>query len=213
MKKNNRQQTERNFWEKQATKYDKRMKSFSLEYQRTVERVIEYIHEDSVVLDVACGTGIVSLEIAQYVDKIEAIDISPSMIEVAQQKAKQHKIENISFNVADAYRLKYPNKYFDIVLLVNILHVIKNPEIVLKEAKRLLKDDGILLISVECSGENPMNLFLLVQKIVKILGIIKYLHFYKYSDINSLLQKNKFKIVKTEHVADMSNNYFVVASL
>lgn len=211
MNENERVKNEQKFWEKQAASYDCRVIGFLQEYQKIIKQVKHYTRDDYTVLDVACGTGAISLEIAKYADKIEAVDISPNMIEIAKQKAKERGINNISFNIADAYHLPYSNNYFDIVILANALHVVKNPIAVLSEIRRTLKDDALLLLSVECSGEHSRSISLLMQRTVKLLGIIKYLHFYKFNDIYSLVQQAGFKIVKTEHLVNMSDNCFVVA--
>lgn len=211
--KEKRKQNEKRFWEKQAPLYDTRVGGYSVEYIKIITQVKRYMNKDSLILDAACGTGIISLEIAPCAGKVYATDISSNMVDAAKQKAKQAGIQNIYFDVADAYELPFTNKSLDIVLLANVLHVVKEPPVLLAEARRILKDDGVLLTATACSAEkgSGRNIILPVQRLVKFIGIIKYLHFYKKVEIDSLIHQAGFEIIDTENLSEMPGNYFVAA--
>ena len=59
-------------------------------------------------LDIGCGTGEFSRLLAQQIEKVIAIDLSPNMIEVAKQRSRQ--LPNIDFQVADVMRWEPPSR-------------------------------------------------------------------------------------------------------
>lgn len=61
-----RMKNEQIWGEGQAANYDSRMRGFLHEYQKIIEQVKHYTRDNYTVLDVACGTGAISLEIAKY---------------------------------------------------------------------------------------------------------------------------------------------------
>lgn len=101
------------------------------------------------VIEFGCGIGYFTKIIAKNAEHIIATDVSEEMLEIAKRELKDYR--NISFQVADCKTTNFPDKKFDTVLMVNLLHVIKNPTQALKESYRILKLEG-LLIAVDLTG-------------------------------------------------------------
>jgi len=80
---------------------------------------------------------------------IVATDISDDMLEMAKNQLKDYG--NITFKRADCKSNGFPDKEFDTVFMVNLLHVIENPSCALEESCRILKPGG-LLIAVDLTG-------------------------------------------------------------
>lgn len=91
------------------------------------------------------------------------------------------KNDNFTFLAGDAYRLPFKNSFFDIVICGEVLEHLEHPETCLREIKRILKDDGTVLISTP-NGSNP----------VTVLGRIfkKFKNSHKHSD-NSVFKESK----------------------
>ena len=101
------------------------------------------------VLDVACGTGDFSIAIAKAVRKGEVIgvDISKEMLEVMRQKVLKNKLESIiSQEVGDGEALRFPDGSFDRVVNAFGIRNFENREKGLREALRVLKPGGRLVI-------------------------------------------------------------------
>ena len=96
------------------------------------------------VLELGCGTGIYSEMIADRVKYLTATDLSQHMIEKAKDKLNQ--LSNVEVRIADSYNTLFEDNMFDGVLLVNLLHIVKDPIAVLKESNRILKDNGRVVI-------------------------------------------------------------------
>ena len=94
------------------------------------------------VLDWGYGTGIYAKILAKKGAIVKGIDISNKEIEIA--KRENPKIE---FKIANAEKLPYKNKEFDIVLVSLSLNYLKNWNSVLKEIYRVLKPNGIFVFS------------------------------------------------------------------
>ena len=212
MEKNRRQKREKKIWQKSAKYYDKQVKVYDNAYKLTIQNSLKFINQEYSVLDFACGTGIVSIEIAKEAKKVVAVDISDKMIDVAKKKLSQKKLDNIEFKAVDGYNLDYPENHFNVVLLYNALHVVQEPQTVLKEIKRLLKPDGVLLTATDCYAEPTtfgVRLKLSIQKFVHKLGIIPILSYYSKSDIDNMLTKEGFEIIEQDNLHKNPINYYL----
>ena len=165
----NRTESERKFWNKKARSYDTVVgKFFPTAYAAIIENIIMDVSPSSKVLEVATGTGILSIKFSNKAAHITAIDIAPEMLKVAREKSARLQIKNIDFEIGDIYNLKYENNIFDIVVASNILHLLFNPELAILEIKRVLKDQGKLIAPTFCHGTNLRSR--IVSGILSVLG-------------------------------------------
>ena len=103
------------------------------------------IHDGDTVLDVACGTGDVGFEILKkHSVSITGIDLSSKMIELAQVKARQKKLDNITFIEGDAENLPLDDNSVDCLTISYGFRNISNYEQALEEFLRVLKPGGKL---------------------------------------------------------------------
>lgn len=97
------------------------------------------------VLDISCGTGLVTFPIAEIVGKkgsVTGIDLSEGMIEKASRMAKEKDIKNVTFRHMDAETLDLPNSAFDVALNSLGLMYYPNPDRALREMHRVIKSGG-----------------------------------------------------------------------
>lgn len=130
------------FWNKCAKRYDHAMSGDGKMYTQIVNRMKKKLNRNMTVLELACGTGLMSVQLAGSVKMMEATDFSEDMIK--QAKTKSHS-SHLHFSVQDATDLPYTSETFDAVIISNALHIMPNPEKALSEIKRVLKKDGILI--------------------------------------------------------------------
>jgi ubiquinone biosynthesis O-methyltransferase len=97
------------------------------------------------VLDVGCGDGEFAMQLAGRGAIVTGIDASAAMIDAANERAKQQKV-NVSFRVADAQHLPIPDGQFDIVTAVTILCFVDDARPVFREAARVLRPGGLFVI-------------------------------------------------------------------
>jgi ubiquinone/menaquinone biosynthesis C-methylase UbiE len=97
------------------------------------------------VLDIACGTGLVSFAAARAVGpsgQVLGVDLSGRMVSSAQRRARQMNLSNCSFARMDAETLDLPDASFDVVLCALGLMYMPDPEQALREMRRVLRAAG-----------------------------------------------------------------------
>jgi ubiquinone/menaquinone biosynthesis C-methylase UbiE len=139
-----------NFWDKNAGRYDRFMRKDAAAYEQLYELLRPVVRQKT-VLDLATGTGLIAKHIVRYADHIEATDASQEMIEQAKQGVKSAKLY---FSVQDMFHLPYADQSFDVVIVVNALHIVPEPEKALSEIRRVLKDDGVLVAPTFTHADN-----------------------------------------------------------
>ena len=139
-----------NFWDKNAGRYDRFMRKDTAAYEQLYE-LLRPVVQQKTVLELATGTGLIAKHIVRYADHIEATDASQEMIEQAKQGVKSAKLY---FSVQDMFRLPYADQSFDVVIVVNALHIVPEPEKALSEIRRVLKDDGVLVAPTFTHADN-----------------------------------------------------------
>ena len=130
----------KNFWDKNAGRYDRFMRKDRAAYDEMYE-LIRPVVRHKTVLELATGTGLIAKHIVNAAAHIEATDASAEMI----TEAKRTRSAKLHFSVQDMFRLPYANQSFNVVIVSNALHIVPQPEKALQEIKRVLKDDGVLI--------------------------------------------------------------------
>jgi ubiquinone/menaquinone biosynthesis C-methylase UbiE len=100
-------------------------------------------------LDVGTGPGIFPISIVKAYPRIRfvGIDLSPTMVAVARENAREFGLERlIDFRVGSAYQLPCPDKSMDLVTCINTLHHLGDPVAFFSEVDRVLKKGGHFVI-------------------------------------------------------------------
>jgi len=108
------------------------------------------IRNGEVVLEVAVGTGLTFREILRANPDGEniGIDLTPAMLQKAEQKAARSGRVNYQLNPGDAYHLQFPDQHFDLLINNFMFDLLPEPDFsaVLAEFKRVLKPGGRMLL-------------------------------------------------------------------
>lgn len=96
------------------------------------------------VLDAACGEGYGSFLLAKKASLLIGVDIDKSTIQHAEKKYNR---PNLQFIDADVQHLPFPDEMFDIVVSFETLEHVPDHHTFIKEIKRVLKNDGLLILS------------------------------------------------------------------
>jgi ubiquinone/menaquinone biosynthesis C-methylase UbiE len=103
------------------------------------------------VLDLACGTGLVTLAAAESVGpkgSVLGTDLSGQMVEVARRRAAERQLSNVKFKRMDAETLDLPDATFDVVLCSLGLMYVHDAQRAVREWRRVLKPGGRVAIAV-----------------------------------------------------------------
>jgi ubiquinone/menaquinone biosynthesis C-methylase UbiE len=101
---------------------------------------------DQRLLDIATGGGHTALAFAPYVREVVATDLTPRMLEVAQAFIREQGAPNVTFQVADAEALPFPDADFEIVTTRIAPHHFPNPRQYVREVARVLKPGGQFML-------------------------------------------------------------------
>ena len=158
MKEINSEYKKRNMkiWNEVAPRYHKRWASVNKGPFQSTKKLIELIkiNKNNLVLDIACGTGVVTKQIQKKIGKsghVIGIDTSTTAIKIAKKENEKNK--NLDFLNADAENFSFSKK-FDIVTCQYALFFFPNAQKALKNIKNSLKKSGMIGISVHGSNHN-----------------------------------------------------------
>ncbi len=158
------------------------------------------------ILEVGCGNGRFGILLAPSVAKYYGIDPDKDYIELARKT----KPENAEYKIGRAENIPY-EKQFDIVFYANSWHFVKDYEQAIKETKRVLKDNGILVIleptehtntwaaKTLVKGDPAFNEELYKKKIARLNYAKKILE-----------EQTIFKIVESEYYKNTTSNLWIL---
>lgn len=129
-------------------------------YQRLleVEELASYLRPDDVVLDVGCGNGWATFQLAPFCRQITGIDYSEEMIERA--RAEHGSLPNCSWDVRDALTLNEPAKYDAVITvrcLINIVDRALQWQAIANLAKALKPGGRLLMLEGIADGRQELN--------------------------------------------------------
>ena len=141
--------------------YDERSKSYHEVFDTLYFRVYDaitwkylepYVPTDSnaLVLDAGGGTGRWAIRMARKGCNVVLMDASEGMLKVADKKVKEEGFQHkITIKKGDITKTDYADETFDMIFCEHALFLFKEPDIVIKELKRILKKKASLIISAQ----------------------------------------------------------------
>ena len=197
------------FWDRIAPDYSKQPISDTQTYERKLALTRSLMRRDMRVLEFGCGTGSTALKHAPYVAHIDATDLSAGMIEIGRQKAEQANVQNIRFIQSGIEAFESESAY-DMVLALNLLHLVRDRTAALDKIFGLLKPGGLFVSSTVCLADKMWFLRPVIP-VMQWLGKAPYVSFASASDVQSELEAAGFRT--EEHwTHGRANSLFAIAS-
>ena len=202
------------FWDFVAKKYDKTEKHLEPIFLKIHNNIKRHLNKSDILLDYGCGTGTISIEIANHVKEIRAIDISTKMLDIAKRKASEHHIENVDFIQTTIFDERFTKDSFDVILAIGLLHLLKDNKQNIKRIADLLKPGGLFISSTPCLAEKMTFLtklqFYPVFLLIKLGLIPGYMKRFKISELNSLVSSGNLQTIETEKIFHTLTAYYIV---
>jgi len=101
------------------------------------------------IVDYGCGPGRYTIRFAKLAGeqgKVFAVDIHKLAIEEIKKKIEKYGLKNVVPVLTDGYRSGLPDNTADLVCAIDMFHMVSNTSEFLAELKRIIKEDGILVI-------------------------------------------------------------------
>jgi Methylase involved in ubiquinone/menaquinone biosynthesis len=127
-----------------------------LRWARRVKMLSSHLKPGMTVLELGCGTGCFTRELADSGADIVAIDVSPDLLEIARGNCSA---PNVQYQIQNAYALGYPEAVFDSVVGSSVLHHLEI-EKALRDIYRVLKPEGTIYFT----EPNMLNPQIAIQK-------------------------------------------------
>jgi len=99
-----------------------------------------------VLLDVGCGSGVMTIELARHATTYIGTDVAPNMIEAAKKVA--HNVPNVKFHVSEVTHIPVDTESIDTACAIGLLEYLTDVEAALSELHRAIRPGGRLIASM-----------------------------------------------------------------
>jgi len=143
----NKNFNEINFAVKYAKHHQKMTERFGNEY---TEKLISRGFQNGRIIDVGCGAGGTLIALAKRFpdSEIVGIDLSEPLLNIAKENAEAANVDNqLRFEKADVQSIPYSDNHFDVVINLNMVHLVQEPITLLNEMERILAPSGFIFIA------------------------------------------------------------------
>jgi len=189
--------------------------------------LIDYAKENDKVLDLGCGNGRLYPLLRQKGAEYHGVDFSSKLIEIAMNKYKE-----ADFRVANALNLPFSSGFFNIVYSFAVFHHIPSKGLrieSLKEARRVLKEKGLLILTVwNLFPQKGIKMNILKNFFKKLFFLSeldqrdfyfsffgtakRYIHLFTKRELRMLLIESGFKVKETGVIKrNKESNFYIVA--
>jgi len=195
-------------WDWAADRYAAKPVTDENAYAHKLAITRNYLHLEANVLELGCGTGSTALAHAHHVNHIKAIDVSSRMIEIAKSKAASASVDNIDFAHSDVDHLQLADDCFDVVLMLNLLHILADWRKHITMAYNTLKPGGVFVSSTSCLGDG-YTLIRLPVIAGRMVGILPKFSFFTREELEYALVDAGFEIEYTSEPARKTAAFLV----
>lgn len=156
------------------------------------------------VLDLGCGTGLLSLSLADKAEEIFALDISNGMINSLKSKIKKRGIKNIKAIKGDIHNTHFPDNFFDTIVCVLSFHHFHEIKRVMQIVKKILKPFGeLIVVDIYASTDEGENV---LQNTCEKIRDFSHNKFFTLKELKDLLKEFDFGGFETERF-EVKRNY------
>ena len=197
------------FWDKIAKRYARKPVPDEDVYRQKLKITQGYFTPNMNVFEFGCGTGTTAIKHAPFVDHVHAIDVSAKMLEIAEEKAKEAGVDNVTFERAAIDDFSAPDESVDVVLGLSILHLVENREAIVAKVRNMLKPGGVFVSSTACLGDK-LWFFKYIEPIGRRLGLMPTVKVFTVKELDESLTAAGLEI---DHhwVPEKGHTAFIVA--
>lgn len=160
-------------------------------YREIIKILKPYLGRCKSILDVGSGVGTIDFYLASKGKKITAIEISENAVNTAKVNAKLFNLDKKIKFIIGKFPNKIPNTKYDLVILSEVIEHLDDDEGAVRNIWRVLKQDGILVITTP-SKNAPLYRMGLLDKFDKSVG---HLRRYTINELKSLVEKNCYELI------------------
>ncbi len=204
--------TSKKFWDKTARKYSDSKISDVASYERKIAETQQLLNPEMMMFEFGCGTGSTAIRHAPYVKHIHATDLSDNMIQIAREKAADAGVSNITFTSSTLAEVSVKDASIDVVLGLNILHLIDDRKAAIAKVKRILKPGGLFISSTACMGGSPVRFIKLIAPLARWVGLMPEFYVFTRAELKEEIVSSGFDIENEWFHGKSVESSFIVAS-
>jgi ubiquinone/menaquinone biosynthesis C-methylase UbiE/DNA-binding transcriptional ArsR family regulator len=140
-----RLQRSRSYFEAVAGDWEHIRKSY-FDDRVTSIAIEKLLPRNLVIVDVGCGTGSLTFELARFAEKAIGVDLSTEMLRRARELAKEKRARNVEFRMGDALKLPLKSQQVDAAFCVMVLHFLPEPQRAIQELCRVTRAGGRVIL-------------------------------------------------------------------
>ncbi|MEQ8955923.1 MAG: class I SAM-dependent methyltransferase [Gammaproteobacteria bacterium] len=179
-------------------------------YEHKLELTRKYFTPESEVLEIGCGTGSTAILHAPFVKHILATDYAHKMIEIANEKKAAGNIQNVDFDVAVIEDTNIEPAKYDVVLALNIIHLLEDKPTELNKIFASVKPGGYFISSTPCFDKIP-GIWRLLLVLFRLVGFPK-MESMSADNLKQLMRDAGFTIEEEWAAENNPKVPFIVAS-
>jgi phosphatidylethanolamine/phosphatidyl-N-methylethanolamine N-methyltransferase len=199
----------RTYWERHAANYDRSMRILGGPLPRVLELIAQDVEGTDVVLEVAAGTGIVTLAGAPRVGRWIASDYAESMVKTLRERVARAGLRNVECTRRDLYALEMEDESVGAVVAANVLHLVPDLPGALGALRTVLRPGGSLLAPTYCHAEGAV-----ARAISTLLGLTGFPGRRRFTadSLERALVEAGFRVDRVELVPGLIPMAYVAAS-
>ena len=182
------------FWDRIARKYSRQPVADEAAYQHKLELTQRYLKADAELLEIGCGTGSTALVHAAHVAHIRAVDISHEMLEIAREKARNARVNNVTFERGTLETIEAAPQSIDVLLALSVLHLLDDPDAAIRRIHDLVKPGGVFVSSTACLSDSWLRYLGLVLPVGRWLGKLPMVRILSADRLTSSIRHAGFQI-------------------
>jgi len=150
------------------------------------------------VADIGTGSGFYLPLLSTIGKQVNAVDIAP-VLDLTQKMILKKGLSNITFHKSDVRKLPFKDCYFDLMFCLSLIEHIEDQEKTLIEFKRVIKNDGILLLGYPLQN-TPQTIFEGANRNMQFAKL-----FFRVNFRDAIRRINEARNYPHDHVADFKN--------
>ncbi len=199
------------FWNKLAKRYAAAPIRDEAAYEQTLSRVRAYLEPSHRVLELGAGTGSTAVKLAGLVKSICASDLSSEMLEIAKERAKG--LDNVTVAVGAVEHA--PDGPFDVVMAMNLFHLLPDLDAALEAASQRVGAGGLFISKTPCMSDMKAwkwRLMLLALPLLRLVGKApSVVRSYGVAEMDAAVVRAGFDIMETGTFPVDPPSRFIVA--
>ena|GEM_PF-2896818 len=165
-------------WSRYAVSYDKLLYPFT-DYNELVDLVVSQLGDAHLCADLGAGTGNATVKLLERHPsrQVWAIESNEMMLQYLKRKVGAYlgRLTAIKDDVVRLGALRYQNDYFDAAIMLNVLYAVQDPLECLRQACRILKPGGMLVLSTPHRDTDVKKVLKKLRQVLQSKGLFESL--------------------------------------